>query len=191
MPCAFSVITDTKKIANLNRILGEKLSKTYLRIENRTIASPAGNFLADVHFEHNNINSEKAWSAYTSKNNLRLINLLLIGKHNSTTDMNIFVQLNFPATKYNRQVGGAFIEDAEGKVLIAHRGRLAKGRGALKQNDVFAEFLDDLIEAKDDDTTSKVILIASLDSPDIADRLWKFANKARDVATRLGAARSP
>ena len=42
------------------------------------------------------------------------------------------------------------------------------------------------MKAADSSKTSTVILMSELDDPALAERLWDFAEEAREVATRLG-----
>ncbi len=101
--------------------------------------------------------------------------------------MVIDVQLNFPANSYDRSIAGAFVKDEFGVVFVAHRGKLSKGQAGLRKEKVFREFASRVIEANDKDKTSLLILLSSLDDPDLPERLWQFATEAREVATRISA----
>ena len=104
----------------------------------------------------------------------------------STKWIEIAVQLNFPTGTYNRRVAGAFVRDGGGDIFVAHRGKLTKGNAGLPKDKVFREFAASAVEADDNGKTSRVVLIAGLRDPELADRLWEFAEEAREVATRLG-----
>jgi hypothetical protein len=187
MPNTFEIVTDPGEIAKLNSLLGKRLEKVFRHRKLREITYPAGHFTADVYFEYNRGSRVRAWAPKNEEK--RLLNFILSGDPNASSWMEISVQLNFPAGQYNRRMAGAFIKDSSGEVLIGHRGKLTKGRAALKQRDIFREFSSRLIEAQDGNSTSNFILISGLDAPDLAERLWDFAIEAREAAKRLGAQR--
>lgn len=187
MPNTLIVITEPAEIAELNSSLKRRLAKTFRNIESREIAYPAGQFTADVYFESKHGKVVRAWAPRNDED--KLLNFILAGEPGASAAMEISVQLNFPAGQYSRRMAGAFIRDSNGDVLIGHRGKLTKGRAALKQREVLREFTPRLVEAQDGNRTSRIILISSLDAPDLADRLWDFAIEAREVATRLGTQR--
>ncbi|WP_119157859.1 hypothetical protein [Caldimonas tepidiphila] len=190
---SFQVVTDVKKIARLNERLAVQLRKKFRVRESREITYPAGHHTGVVFFEYANGTAVRAWSPHTllDKDNLapdKLLNFVLAGEPGSSKWMEISVQLNFPATIYNRRMAGAFVVDERGDLFIAHRGKLTKGNAALKKEEVFREFAARTIEADDDGQISKLILISALDDPNLADRLWSFGEEAREVATRLSKA---
>ena len=180
---SFEVVTDVGEIARLNQQLGEQLAKTFRHEEARELTYPSGHEPGTVYFESASGTGVRAWSPRAEPD--KLLNFVLAGDPGSTKWMEITVQLNFPAGTYNRRMAGAFVKDASGEVLIAHRGKLTKGSG-LPKGHVFREFAPRTVEAEDAGKTSRVILISALNDPALADRLWAFAEEARDVATKLG-----
>jgi hypothetical protein len=180
------VVTDIAEIARLNKELGRRLSKTFKVRRTREITYPAGHHTGTVYFETASGTGVRAWSPATGPD--KLSNFLLTGDPAESAWMQIDVQMNFPAGSYNRRMAGAFVVDGNGDVLVAHRGKLTKGKAGLAKAKVFREFAAQTEEADDDGQPSTVILIAALDDPKLADRLWAFAAEARDVATRIGAA---
>lgn len=187
MEASFNVITDVAEIARHNATLGNRLARAFEYTEPREVTSPAGHWPMEVRFESGYEKLARAWAPDASEGRLR--NFILYGVPGKADWLEISVELNFPADQYNRRPAGAFVKDSSGDVLIAHRGKLTKGKGALKKRDVFREFGSLVVEADDDGKTSKLILISSLDSPDLVKHLWNFAEEARVVAIKLGAAR--
>ncbi|PWY47929.1 hypothetical protein DK459_19240 [Achromobacter sp. RW408] len=183
MSSAFAVVTDIAEIARLNKELGRRLSTSFKVRRTREITYPAGHQTGTVYFESCRGASVRAWSPDSKPD--KLINFLLAGDPTASTWMQIHVQLNFPGHTYNRRMAGAFVTDANGDVLVAHRGKLTKGKAGLPKAKVFREFASRTVEADDRNLTSKVILISALDDPDLANRLWQFAVEAREVATRI------
>lgn len=184
MSDTFEVVTDVGEIARLNKRLGQQLSKTFRFKEAREITYPSGHQPGTVYFESTSGTGVRAWSPRAEPD--KLMNLVLSGEPRSSKWIEITVQLNFPAGTYNRRRAGAFVKDASGEVFIAHRGKLTKGKAGLPKAQVFREFAPWTVEAEDAGKTSTVILISELDDPALADRLWAFAEEAREVATRLG-----
>ncbi|WP_245641686.1 hypothetical protein [Paraburkholderia bannensis] len=181
----YEVVTDVAEIARLNKQLAKHLRAALPYKESREITYPSGHQTGMVYFEAQTGTRLRAWSAGSDSD--KLMNLLLSADPGSTKWIEIAVQLNFPAGTYNRRIAGAFIRDADGEIFVAHRGKLTKGRAGLPKDKVFREFAATTVEAADHrKKTSRVILIAGLNHPELVDRLWEFAEEAREVATRLG-----
>lgn len=185
MSSSFAVVTDIAEIARLNTKLGQLLSTYFTVQQTREITYPAGHHTGTVYFESAAGNAVRAWSPASLPD--KLINFLLVGDPAASTWMQIDVQMNFPAGTYNRRMAGAFVIDESGDVLVAHRGKLTKGKAGLPKTKVFREFASRTVDADDLGQTSKVIVISALDDPKLADRLWDFAVEAREVATRIAA----
>ena len=183
----YEVVTDVAEIAKLNTRLAKQLKRTFKFKETREITYPSGHHTGDVYFEKDVGENVRAWAHHTEPD--KLSNFILSGAPKAANWMEITVQLNFPASNYNRRMAGAFVKDSSGEVFLAHRGKLTKGRAGLQKNKVLGEFSPWLIEAGDGlKQPSKLILITSIDDLDIADRLCEFATEARKVATKLGEA---
>ena len=181
---AFEVVTDIAEIERLNKQLARQLRATFQHKESREITYPAGHHSGTVYFEASSGTGVRAWSPHTAPD--KLLNFVLSADPGSTKWIEISVQLNFPAGTYNRRMAGAFVRDSSGHIFVAHRGKLTKGNAGLPKDKVFREFAASAVEADDNGKTSRVILIAGLNDPALADRLWAFAEEAREVATRLG-----
>ncbi len=181
---AFEVVTDVTEISRLNKQLAKQLRATLQYDEIREITYPAGHHTGTVYFEAQVGTGVRAWSPYITPD--KLLNLVLSADPGSSKRIEIAVQLNFPAGTYNRRVAGAFVKDGNGDIFVAHRGKLTKGNAGLPKDKVFREFAASTVEAADNGNISKVILIAGLKDPDLTERLWAFAEEAREVATRLG-----
>lgn len=180
---SFKVVTDISEIARLNRELGRHLSASFKVRRTREITYPSGHHTGTVYFESATGASVRAWSHYHETD--KLINFLLSGDPTASTWMQIAVQMNFPAGTYNRRMAGIFVTDENGDVLVAHRGKLTKGKAGLKKSKVFREFPSQTVDVDDQGRSYKVILISLLYDPRLADRLWKFALEAREVAARI------
>lgn len=180
---AFEVITDVTEILRLNKQLAKQLRATLQYKESREITYPAGHHTGMVYFEESVGASIRAWSPRIAPD--KLLNFVLYAEPGSTKWIEIAVQLNFPAGTYNRRMAGAFVKDRSGDIFVAHRGKLTKGNAGLPKDKVFREFAASAVEAADNGKISRVILIAGLKAPELTERLWAFAEQAREVATRL------
>lgn len=181
---SYDVVTDISEIARLNEQLNERLSTVFRFGESRVIAYPSGRQQGTVLFESPAGDRVRAWSSRLLKG--MHMNFVHEGEPGSGSAIGIMVQLSFPAENYNRRPAGVFIKDRAGKASIAHRGKLTKGKGGLRIASVLREFESLTVEANDDGRVLSVIVISDMENPTLADRLWAFAEKARDVAIRLG-----
>lgn len=184
MDTAFEVVTDVAEISRLNKQLAKQLRASLQYRESREITYPSGHHTGKVFFEASVGTGIRAWSSRTTESKLE--NYVLSAEPGSTKWIEIAVQLNFPAGIYNRRMAGAFVRDGRGDIFVAHRGKLTKGNAGLPKDKVFREFAASAVEAADNGKTTRVILIAGLNDLALTDRLWEFAEEAREVATRLG-----
>ncbi len=183
MSSLFTVVTNIDEIARQNKELGQRLSKAFKVKRTREITYPSSHHTGTVYFEAAAGKGVRSWSPDSEPG--KLINYLLAGDPAESSWMEIDVQINFPAGTYNRRMAGAFITDENGDVFVAHRGKLTKGKAGLPKAKVLREFASRIVEAEDQGLTYKVILISSLDDPNLASRLWDFSEEARKVATRI------
>lgn len=178
------VVTDVDEIFKLNKTLGKKLKDILPVKQKRDITSPSGAGNYEVFFESRRDKKARAWAPFI-EDDQKLKNFFLAGDPLSNDLLQIEVQINFPAGEYNRRVAGVFVVDPHGSVFIAHRGKLTKGRAGLKRSKVLEGFSTQVIEAQDNDKISSVILVSSLEDTEIANNIWEFAKKSREVAARI------
>jgi hypothetical protein len=181
----FEVIIDPAQITALNTKLANIMRKRFPHTEPRELTYPSGHHTGDVHFEHDSGQGVRGWSPNSNAPD-RHVNFLLFGTPSASDWLELAVQLNFPKEQYKRSFAGAFVRDVSGEIFIAHRGKLTKGRAGLQKSLVLAQF-SSCVNAQDGDQTNRVILIAGLDEPDMIDKLFAFAQEAREVATRIAA----
>lgn len=183
MNTIFKVITDIDSIFELNQIMNEKIRNILPLEHKKEITSPSGRGSFDVFFEKMQKKTVRAWAPFTR--DMTLGNVFMTGDPLSNDPMQIDVQINFPAEKYHRRLGGAFVVDHRGNVFIAHTGKLTKGNAGLKKAKVLDAFSTQAIEARDNEKISRLILISSLEDTEIADNIWSFARKSREVAAMI------
>lgn len=181
----FEVVTDPTKIAKLNSKLAKIMRKAFPYKESRELTYPAGHHTGSVYFEEGRGQMIRGWSPL-DYDPAKHVNHLLFGAPGEVGWLEMAVQLNFPKESYVRSYAGAFVRDASGAIFLAHRGKLTKGKAGLRKDLVLSQF-STCIDARDGNQVSRVILIARLEQQDMIDKLFAFAQEARDVATRIAA----
>lgn len=181
----FEVVTDPTKIAKLNSKLAKIMRKAFPYKESRELTYPAGHHTGSVYFEEGRGQMIRGWSPL-DHDPAKHVNHLLFGAPGEVGWLEMAVQLNFPKESYVRSYAGAFVRDASGAIFLAHRGKLTKGKAGLRKDLVLSQF-STCIDARDGNQMSRVILIAGLEQPDMIDKLFAFAQEARDVATQIAA----
>lgn len=183
----FNVITDLKRIARLNMRLGKRLREHLKHVETRTITSPGGKYPFQVHFERQSGDDSPGWA--TGKHTPdKLRNYFVFGKPGGAHLINIAVQINFPAAEYKKALAGVFIEDENGNVYLAHRGKLTGTGGAFKTLQVL-DRLANCISAIEDGKKSVLALIGGLEDVALVSDLFRFAAECRNVVRDLAAER--
>ncbi|MNO43869.1 hypothetical protein D3C76_340990 [compost metagenome] len=179
----FEVVTDPAKITTLTAKLAKIMRKAFPHKESRELTYPSGHHTGSVYFERDRGQRVRGWSPI-NHDPTKHVNHLLFGAPGESDWLEMAVQLNFPKATYKRSYAGAFVRDDTGAIFVAHRGKLTKGKAGLQKSKVLSQF-STCVEAVDGNQTSQVILIAGLDDPHIIDKLFAFAQEAREVATRI------
>ncbi len=183
----FNVITDLKKISQLNKQLGLRLREHLKHPETRTITSPGGKYDFQVHFERQTGEDVKGWATGKNKPD-KLRNYFVFGRPGADNLVHIAVQINFPAATYNKTLAGVFVEDEEGKLYIAHRGKLTGAGGAFKILQVL-DRLPKCILATEEGEPLRLALIGCLEDSALVDDLFMFAEQCREVVGHLATER--
>lgn len=183
MTATYTVITDIASINKHEKRLEKRLKDALRNHRVREIAYPSARHVGHVYFEHSDGTNVRAWSPLAHDN--KLVNFFIFGDPNAQGYLAIDVQLNFPSGVYDRSLAGAFVVDSSGEVFLAHRGHLTRGT-KLKKEDVLKEFAARSVWAKDVRQRNELILICALEDPELVNRLFAFAEEARDVANDLG-----
>lgn len=184
MPFAhFEVVTEVSDIAALNAKLSDSLKKAFPHKERRELTYPAGHHTGTVFFENASGQKVRGWSPIT-RDPERHANHLLFGEPGTTSWLELAVQLNFPKKSYKRTYAGAFVRDESGRFFVAHRGKLTRGKAGLAKEQVLSHF-STCVTAIDKNKTTRVILIADIEDPNLVDKLFKFAYEAREAANKI------
>lgn len=111
-------------------------------------------------------NGNRYWNAFGNR-------LQESGSHN------IIVEINPPKDGPNQRMAGAFVRDEEGRIYLAHSGKVGGG----KQGIGMSAFLDfwrgaDMVDVIcPEDRTRKMILVACLDSPRFLQQVAHFVHE--------------
>lgn len=183
----FNVITDLKKISQLNKQLGLRLREHLKYPETRTITSPGGKYDFQVHFERHTGVDVKGWATGKHKPD-KLRNYFVFGQPGADSFVHISVQINFPAAKYHKSLAGVFVADEKGKLYIAHRGKLTGAGGAFKVLQVL-DRLPKCILATEEGQPLRLALIGALEDSTLVDDLFMFAQECREIVSHLATER--
>ncbi|MBH3404721.1 hypothetical protein I5P86_06625 [Pseudomonas glycinae] len=179
----FRVITDLKKIAQLNSRLAVRLKESLPHSQRRTITSPGGKYGFEVHFEKENGEGTKGWATGKPKSD-KLRNYFFFGQPCAEHLLHIAVQINFPTGEYSKSLSGVFVYDETGSVYIAHRGKLAGPGGGFKRRAVL-DRLSNCQPAIEEGKPLRLAVVAGLESPGLIGEIFRFANDCREVVADL------
>lgn len=183
----FSVITDLKKISQLNKQLGSRLREQLEHVEVRTITSPGGKYDFRVNFERQAGDDTRGWASGKPMPD-KLRNYFVFGRPGADSLVHIAVQINFPTAKYSKALAGVFVEDEAGKLYIAHRGKLTGAGGSFKTLQVL-DRLPKCIKALEDGQSLPLALISGMDDVTLITDLFSFAKECREIVNQLAAER--
>lgn len=178
-----TVVTEVNVIEDLNKILGRKLQAALPHTEHRDLTYPSGHASFDVSFKSPSGKNVPGWVSSNFQNTLT--NFFVFGTPGNGEWLEITVQLTFPARTYSAGPAGAFLKDENGEYFVAHRGKLTRGMGALRIEDVLNRF-NTSTQVKDLKGNKEVVIIAGLEDPDLVQKLFDFAVEARQIANELG-----
>ena len=114
------------------------------------------------------------WISVADSGN-RFWNALGIGDpfHDGST---IIAEINPPKAGIDRNIGGAFVEDDNGIVYLAHRGKVGGGRIGIGKEAFLDWYKEPLDLVYDDDRHSMLIVIGALDDEELMGKLARFTN---------------
>lgn len=179
-----TVITDLKRIAQLNRALGSKLRERLPYFETRVITSPGGKYDFKVLFEKGGGEDVSGWASGSLQGD-KLRNFIVFGKPGADKLLNVAVQINFPVHKFSTALAGVFLEDEAGKIFLGHRGKLTGSGGAFKALQVL-DRLSKCVVAMEKGKNVPLALVGDIEGAEFVDDIFSFARDCRDVVIQLG-----
>jgi hypothetical protein len=86
----------------------------------------------------------------------------------------IIAEINPPKSGIDRNIGGVFIEDKQGAVYLAHRGKIGGGREGIGKKAFLDWYKEPLDLTYDDDRHTMLIVIGALDDEKLIENLAAF-----------------
>jgi hypothetical protein len=167
-----TTITDRAEIANAISLFNKTMTQDSDRSEEIQLGFQGGGLPATVHW----ISGLDLWASFRPLEKRYWV-ALGVGNPFDGGDKSIIVEVNFPFEGINRRVGGVFVKDGSGRLFIGHRGRVGGGRPGIGKKAFMAEVnTEDLMQIRDGDKTSIIVMIGALDAPDFPERLSSFVN---------------
>jgi len=187
-----TAVTDAREIERCQNALARALSRQLKKKGTLLIGHPGGSFTGEVYsnntlwfssFKITDVPVKRYWNGFG----------LAIRQHGAQI---IVVEINPPVRGYTAQVSGLFAKDNEtGAYLLLHRGRIGGGRKGIGKNAFADWFRGKWVEvAASDSRVDFAILVARLESPNIADQILAFVNEValfKEEATSGALTRHP
>lgn len=179
-------VTDPERIGRLNQKLSKKLRLGTRPAGTFRIGYPKGSFETSVRVKA--IGSSKEIWIYSGNHEVNDDYITLIGSYDPGRPgpLLIDLQFNFPKGRFDRRKGGAFVEDSDGRVYLAHRGIVTRGTARVKK----AALLRNLTwrhrvsaDSNNGRKTAELLLVGALDDDQLIARVAKFSGAVRDAAT--------
>ena len=165
-----TTITDRTEITKATSLFKKRMTDESDRAEEIQLGFQGGGLQAKVHWR----SDLDLWAAFlpTEKRYWAAFGL---GNPFDGDGKSIVVEINSPFEGINRRVGGVFLRNSKGQLYVGHRGSVGGGRPGIGQKAFMADIgTDDLVDIRDGDKTSSVIMIGALDAEDFPARVHSF-----------------
>jgi hypothetical protein len=172
-PIRPTTITDPTEITKAISLFEERMTGGSDRTEEIQLGFQGGAALAQVHWR----SDLDLWAAFlpTKKRYWAAFGL---GNPFDGDGKSIVVEINFPLEGISRRVSGVLRRKSKGLLHVGHRGSVGGGRPGTGQKAFLTEIgTGDLVEIRDGDKTSKVIMIGALDAEDLPARVHSFVTQ--------------
>lgn len=95
------------------------------------------------------------------------------------TMLSITVEINSPYKGVNRRIGGVFVRDDDGRVYIAHSGKVGGGRPGIGKKAFWKFYVGENIETVEwpDDRTSQAVVIGRVDGEHLPAHVAQFVRE--------------
>lgn len=178
-------VTDAKEIKQAQSKMFAGLKGQFPYVQERIIGWPAGHFSARVRFSRKGREDTSWWYSGLSPDKRSAYNLFGRGNPKESKTLLIDLQFNIPVATFNRKQGGAFVRDlVNGKILLAHRGIVTRGKSRVPRKLLLQEANVELLTIASDKSPNKVdiFLVAPIDDADLGNQIGEFANEIRRAA---------
>jgi hypothetical protein len=100
-------------------------------------------------------------------------------------------QINFPEWGIDRNSGGAFAEDDDGRVFVVHRGKIGGGRKGVGKTGFMKSYKGEFAEVTDGNRVTRVIPVTSTDCKSFLRELSHFVREVARYKDEATAGRRP
>lgn len=164
----FNTIKDAEKISLAQAAFEQKVRASATRSGLIALGYQGGGREVMLHF----LERLNFWVGNADSGN-RYWNALGIGDP-FVDDHPIIAEINPPKSGIDRRISGLFCRDRNGRVHLAHRGRVGGGRKGIGKNAFLAWYPRPLDSVDDDGRRDRVIVIGALDDNSLLAELAAF-----------------
>jgi len=176
-------IEDVSELKQLSDQLTKRLQKQLKFPMTKVVGYPSGHAEVRVHFGSKRGQDVPWWSSELSQNGDAYVNLIGRGDPESNAFLMIDLQFNVPIKEFGRRHGGAFVQDIEsGAAVLAHRGIVTRGMSRVRKDALLQEAAATTTLVETSQGATPLLLVASLDSPQLVEEITDFAEEIRRAA---------
>jgi len=126
------------------------------------------------------IAKENIW-AYSRLRGNRYRNVFGVGKPLARSSVSIDCLINIPIDGIDRKIAGAYAIDDVGDFYIIHRGKIGGGKEGIGKELFVQQYTGEWDIVEDGDRQSRVVILGSLDDPDLITKISKFVYEVRRI----------
>jgi hypothetical protein len=164
----FTTIQDTHHLAKAQSTFEQLIVDAATRSDTIKVGYQGGGSEVTAHY----VPDHGFWVAFKDARN-RYWNALGLGDP-FDGDRTIIAEINPPKSGLNLRVSGVFVQDAKGRVYLAHRGGIGGGRKGIGKKAFLDWYPEKLESTYDGEHYSDIIIIGSLDDKTVVGNLAEF-----------------
>jgi len=111
----------------------------------------------------------------------RYWNAFGIGKPAEGSNIPIVCEVNFPLNGMNRNVGGVFARDGNGRIFVLHRGNIGGGRRGIGKTLFEEKYQGRRLDVEDGEKVANLALIGAIESADFVRQAKYFVETVRTI----------
>ncbi len=183
MMVLYREVEDVQQLKKINADLTRRISKQAPHKKRKEVGYPSGRAEISVQFERRSGNEVRWWSSHPSEDKSTIINLVGAGDPDSKSYLEIDLQFSIVVEHFDRRHGGAFVEEfSTGRVFLAHRGIVTRGKARVKREDLLAETTHEMVPVATSSGQTDLLIVAPLDSTRLFDDVARFGHEIRRAA---------
>lgn len=183
MAVLYREIEDVQKLKKLNSELTRRIVSQVPYRKQKVVGYPSGRAEISVQFERRSGTHVRWWSSHPSQDRSTMINLVGVGDPDSESYLLIDLQFSIPIADFDRKHGGAFVEElSTGRMFLAHRGIVSRGKSRVKREDLLRETTHEMSSVATAVGHVDLFIVAPLDSSTLFDDIARFGQEIRRAA---------